>query len=92
MNLEIPEEGGSIALSFQGNEVKNQDWHVALFQDIATALATLEASRIATCYACFPDHDIESRDVEQAYISAILGGPTTYASYPKNSGHQICIQ
>ena len=44
---------------FQGNEVKDQDWNVALFQDMATAPATLEASRIANCYSCFPNHSIE---------------------------------
>ena len=68
---------------FQGNEVKDQDWNVALFQDMATAPATLEASRIANCYSCFPMNSIESRDVEQAYITAKLGGPVTYVQLPK---------
>ena len=52
-------------LPSQGNQVREQDWEVALFQNLATAPATLEASHIAECYALFPDHAIEGRDVAQ---------------------------
>jgi len=50
----------------QGNEVKDQDWQVALFQAMATSPATLEASRITEAYSCLPGHTIQGRDVEQA--------------------------
>ena len=69
---------------FQGNQVKDQDWQVALFQAMATAPATLEASRIANLYACSTaDHSIQCRGVEQAYITADLGGTPTYVVLPK---------
>ena len=45
--------------------------------------ATLEAGRCADIYGCFPDHSIEGRDVEQAYISADLGGTRTYVQLPQ---------
>ena len=68
---------------FQGNEVKDQDWQVALFQQLATAPATLEAARVAEIYSCLPGHSVEVQDVEQAYISADLGGVPTYVQLPK---------
>ena len=68
---------------FQGNNVKNQDWQVALFEQMSSAPATLEASRCAEAYSCFPGCSVEGRDVEQAYISADLGGPPTYVQLPK---------
>ena len=50
---------------------------------MATAPATLEASRIANCYSCFPNHSIECRDVEQAYITSKFEGPPTYVQLPR---------
>ena len=38
---------------FQGNNVVNQNWEAAMFQDLGNAPATMEASRIADCYGCF---------------------------------------
>ena len=75
---------------FQGNEVKDQDWQVALFQQLATAPATLEAARVAEVYSCFPGHSVEVQDVEQAYISADLGG-TPY-NYPRSYGRRPCTR
>ena len=68
---------------FQGNQVKDQDWQVALFQNMTCQPATLDAARAAEAYGCFPGHTIEGRDVEQAYISATLRGPPTYVQLPK---------
>ena len=55
---------------FQGNMVKDQDFNVALFNEMASTPATLEASRVADIYSCWPGNDVECRDVEQAYLSA----------------------
>jgi len=68
---------------FQGNQVKDQDWNVALFQEMASTPATLDASRIADAYACFPGHHLGTRDVEQAYLQAKLKGPQTWIMLPK---------
>ena len=38
---------------FQGDNVVNQNWEAAMFQDLGNAPATLEASRIGDCYGCF---------------------------------------
>ena len=63
--------------------MKDQDWHIALFNEMASTPATLEASRIADIYSCFPDHDVQGRDVEQAYLQAKLAGPPVYIMLPK---------
>jgi len=68
---------------FQGNNVRDQDWEVALFQEMSAAPACMEASRCAEAYACFPGHSVQGRDVEQAYITAKLGGPPVYVQLPK---------
>ena len=67
---------------FQGNNVVNQNWEAAMFQDLGNALATMEASRIADCYGCFPQHDCQQSDAEQAYIQAPLKGTDTWVALP----------
>eukprot|EP00972_Heterocapsa_arctica_P101389 14942994-Heterocapsa_arctica.AAC.1 len=34
---------------FQGNRVTNQNWEAAIFQDLGSCPATMEASRAADC-------------------------------------------
>ena len=77
---------------FQGNQVKDQNWEVAMFSETASTPATLEASRIADIYSCFTGsrtidgkpvkHTMQSRDVEQAYLQAELKGSDTYIMLP----------
>ena len=45
---------------FQGNQVKDQNWDVALFNEMASTPATLEASKIADAYSCFPGNCAQS--------------------------------
>ena len=68
---------------FQGNNVKDQNWDVALFNEMQSTPATLEASKIADIYSCFPGHGVQARDVEQAYLQAELGGPPVYIMLPR---------
>ena len=68
---------------FQGNNVKDQNWDVALFNEMASTPATMEASRIADIYSCFQGCTMEGRDVEQAYLQAKLEGTPTYVMLPQ---------
>ena len=85
-NAELPE--GSLArkykgrVVFQGNRVVNQNWETAIFQDLGSAPATMEAGRAADCYGCMPDHEITIADAEQAYIQAELKGNPTWVALP----------
>ena len=59
---------------FQGNRVVNQSWETAVFQDLGNSPATMDASRAADCYGCFPGHKTEIADAVQAYTQARLKG------------------
>ena len=67
---------------FQGNRVVNQNWDAAMFQDLGSCPATMEASKAADCYGCVHDHDIEIADAIQAYIQAVLEGTETWVCLP----------
>lgn len=57
--------------------MKDQNWGVALFNEMASTPATLGASRYVDLYSCFPGHDVQGRDVEQAYLQADHEGTPT---------------
>ena len=59
-------------LVFQGNQVVTQNWEVALFQDLGSSPATMEAGKYVDAYGCAPGHSCEQADAEQAYVQAAL--------------------
>jgi len=91
-NAELPE--GSAArkykgrVVFQGNRVVNQNWETAIFQDLGSAPATMEAGRAADCYGCMPGHVITVADAEQAYVQAELKGNPTWVALPPEAWPQ----
>ena len=50
---------------FQGNRVVDQKHEVAIFQDLGSAPAAMEASKHADWYACAPGHSVKITDAEQ---------------------------
>ena len=54
----------------QGDQVKDQNWEAALFQDLGSSPAAMEASRAADAYGMLPGHDIEVADADQAYTQS----------------------
>eukprot|EP00969_Alexandrium_andersonii_P134934 5969506-Alexandrium_andersonii.AAC.1 len=44
---------------FQGNRVVDQNYDAAIFQDLGSTPATLEASRVADAYGAQPDFSTE---------------------------------
>ena len=50
---------------------------------MASAHATMEAARVADAYGCALGDTIEQAGAEQAYIQAILKGPTTGVEIPR---------
>ena len=67
---------------FRGDAVKDQNWEVALFQDLGSNPATLDASRFADFYGIAPGHGLEVADAEQAYVQADMEGPPTWVHIP----------
>ena len=67
----------------RGNDIKDQSFEVALFQEMATTPTTLEASRFCDLLGLLPGNATQGRDVEQAYLLAKMKGPATYVMLPK---------
>ena len=68
---------------FQGNEVRDQNWDYAIFQELSSSPASLEASRAADCYGLVEGNTTMQADAEQAYIQAKLKGTPTYVFLPE---------
>ena len=69
---------------FQGNRVINQFYDAAIFQDLGSAPATLEAAKMADFYGCAPGQEVEIADAEQAYIQAEMKGIDTWVCLPED--------
>ena len=67
---------------FQGNNVVNQNWETALFQNLGSSPATMEAGKICDMVGCCHGNDTEQADADQAYVQADLEGPETWVSLP----------
>ena len=52
---------------FQGNQVKDENWEVAMFQDLSSCPATMEAGKACDLFGSRDGHDIQQSDAEQAY-------------------------
>ena len=65
-----------------GNQVKNQHWEAAFFQDLGNSPASCEASRWADFFGCLPGNDVKLADAIQAYIQAKLTGPACWVELP----------
>ena len=70
-------------VAFQGNRVKDENWDVALFQDLSSSPAAMEAAKMADLCAMLPGNSGEQADAEQAYTQAKLGGVPTWIRLPR---------
>ena len=59
---------------FLGNQVKDQHGASAVFEEMASAPAGMEASRYCDAWGCYEGHTTQQADAEQAYTQAFLGG------------------
>ena len=88
-NYQLPE--GNPGRKFKGrgvllgNQVKNQHWEAAFFQDLGNSPASFEASRWADFCGCLPGHAVKLADAIQAYIQAKLKGPLCWVELPTDA-------
>ena len=69
---------------FQGNAVKNQNWEAAMFEDLGSSPATMEAGK-AEDVGTLPGYDVQRADAEQAYVPAPMRSPVkTWITLPRN--------
>ena len=70
---------------FQGDRVVNQNYEVALFQDLGSSPATLEASRACDACGCAPGHGTQIADAPAAYVQADLKGTPCWVNLPEEA-------
>ena len=62
---------------FLGDQVRDQDSQTAVFEEIVSAPAAMEAGRVCDYYGSLPGHSLSTADGVQAYVQAKLQGPAT---------------
>ena len=59
---------------FRGSDVKDEYNDTAIFNELSSAPATLEASKAVEAYGPIDGHTSSQCDAEQAYVQSRLGG------------------
>merc|ERR1712113_541524 len=73
---------------FDGSDVIDQEKNVALFQELSSCPATMQASKAADTYGLFEGHSIQQADARQAYTRSKLGGTPTWVRLPRDAWPQ----
>ena len=66
----------------QGNNMKDENHHAAVFQELSSSPATLEAAKSVDAYGLIKGNEIQQCDAQQAYVQSELGGTPTWISLP----------
>ena len=69
---------------FMGNQVRDEENNVAIFNELSSAPATMEAAKAADIYSLLPGHSGQTADGDMAYIQARLEGTETWVLLPKH--------
>ena len=83
-NAEIPAQAkykGRVV--FRGDNVKDEYFQKAMFQDMASCPATFEAAKLADMISCMPGCDGQQSDVDQAYTQTLHTGEETWVEIPR---------
>ena len=87
-NAELPESDlrrkfkGRVV--FQGNNVWGSNFDYAIFQELSSNPATMDAANAADLVSLFPGNSAMQADATQAYTQSELGGVRTWVRLPKN--------
>jgi hypothetical protein len=67
----------------RGNDVVDEHWDIAMFQELGSAPATMTAAKACDLHGLLEGHIIENADAPQAYAQSLLGGSETWVSLPR---------
>ena len=67
---------------FQGNHVRDQHNDHAMFQELGSSPASMQAAKLCDSWGLLPGHTTQQADAEAAYVHAPLTGPPTYVRLP----------
>ena len=68
---------------FLGDNVKDQDFNFAVFEDLGSAPPSMEAARVLDAVSLFPGYAQEQSDATSAYTQSFLRGKPTWVSLPR---------
>ena len=68
---------------FLGDQVKDQDFNFAIFDDLGSAPPTMEAARALDAVSLFPGYEQQQSDATSAYTQSFLRGKPTWISLPR---------
>jgi hypothetical protein len=74
---------------FRGNDVVEENWDIAMFQELGSAPATMVAAKTCDLYGLLEGHVVENADATQAYTQSLLGGTNAWVSLSKRSGQWL---
>ena len=69
---------------FQGNNVRDENSDHALFAELGSSPASMEAAKLLDAYGSQPGFSKQQADAIQAYIQALFDGVPTWLSLPRN--------
>ena len=69
---------------FQGNNVKDESSDTALFSELGSSPANMEAGKSIDCYGSMPGNRVSQGDGKQAYTQALMKGIKTMVRIPRN--------
>ena len=69
---------------FQGNKVVGENSDHALFAEMSSSPASMEAGKILDVFGSQPGYVIQQADAKQAYTQALFTGVATWVRLPKN--------
>ena len=69
---------------FQGNNVRDENADVALFSELGSSPATMEAGKVVDAYGSQPGFTAEQADGKQAYTQALMKGVDTWVELPRD--------
>ena len=69
---------------FQGNNVKDESADVALFSELGSSPANMEAGKSVDAYGSMPGNTVMQGDGKQAYTQALMKGTPTWVRLPKD--------
>ena len=67
------------------NQVKDQDWKIALHAELSSSPAAMEDSKVCDALGLRPGWSTRVADADPAYTQCKLGGPRTYVRLPDDA-------
>jgi hypothetical protein len=74
---------------FRSNDVVDENWDIAMFQELGSAPATMVAAKTCDLYGLREGHVIENADATQAYTQLCWEAPRLGYPYQGRSGQRL---